>query len=258
VSELARPLVATVLADVARMERATEVATGAGREGRAAFERLLADVGPELSQASLDCDAQAGTLVTSNLWGRVVRLPTTADLWEAPPPSLFTRTAEPAACAAQPAVVELTIDAGVPVAINDIPMSLVELVEVVDTIAGDHGVGRVDVVRAPGTGRVRRIAEAPAAVALAAAVSELERVALGADVAAIKSQLTPYYLALITDGTWHSATRGALDAFVEHVSTRVSGVVRLLLSHGACQVIGRRLNALEDVGTASTSALEAH
>jgi argininosuccinate synthase len=83
--------------------------------------------------------------VDANILGRVA-----GDGWRL--------TREPAAAPATPAVVTVTFERGVPMAINDVPMPLLELIESLATIAGEHGVGRIDGV------------EAPAAVVLAAAL----------------------------------------------------------------------------------------
>ena len=76
---------------------------------------------------------------------------------------------------ADPAYVELTFEAGVPVALNGVPMPLVELIATVATIAGHHGVGRIDMVENRLLGiKSREIHEAPAAVVLHAAHRDLQ------------------------------------------------------------------------------------
>jgi argininosuccinate synthase len=146
---------------------------------------------------------------------------------------LYHRTSEPAACQALPATVELTFERSLPVAVNGIAMPFVEIVEVVETIAGDHGIGRSDMPLGSG---VREITEAPAAVTLGLALAEIERTTLAPRLAALKASLSQVYAAAIDDGAWFSTSRSALDAFVEAASAGVSGVVRVQLFQGECRV----------------------
>jgi argininosuccinate synthase len=129
--------------------------------------------------------------------------------------------------------VELTFERSLPVAVNGIAMPFVEIVEVVETIAGDHGVGRSDTPLASGG---REITEAPAAVTLGLALAEIERTTLAPRLAALKASLSWAYAAAVDDGAWFSTSRAALDAFVAAASTGVSGVVRVQLFQGECRV----------------------
>ena len=181
---LARPIVAAVLAEIARMEKTSRVAHGGMGADGAAFARLLADHAPGLEIVALDAAATArdaaAPRIGANLWGRTVLFPAPSDAWTPMPASLFTRTSDPPAGVAQLAQVDLTFVRGVPVAVNGIPMSFLEVAEVVDTIAGDHGVGRIDQIT-PAFAQAglrrgdREITEAPAAVTLATALADLER-----------------------------------------------------------------------------------
>ena len=164
-----RPVIASHLVRVARMEGATVVAHGATGLDRIRLERLIADLAPELTiHALADHRADAAPRIDQNLWGRTVTMAEPADPWALAPSDTFTRTSEPQSCAAQPAIVEIAIARGVPVAVNGVSLDIHELVEVVDTIAGDHGVGRFD--RA--TAVSRSLVEAPAASVLSAALAE--------------------------------------------------------------------------------------
>jgi argininosuccinate synthase len=234
---LERPIVAAVLAEVARMEKTPLVAHGGVGADHAAFARLLADHAPDLEVVALDTAATAGDAaaprIAANLWGRTVLFPALSDAWTPMPAALFTRTSDPAAGVTQPAQVDLTFEHGVPVAVNGIPMSFLEVAEVVDTIAGDHGVGRID--------QITEITEAPGAVTLATALADLERACLDPRLAVLKTELSAQYAAIVDSGDWYSTTRQALDAFVATAMSSVSGTVRVMLSRGACRVAGREL-----------------
>ncbi len=245
-SSLARPIVAAVSAEVARIERAFAIAHGARGDARMAFERLLGDIASDLVVVALEDVAPIvptrGPRVTTNLWGRLVQLP--AGVAEAALDfPIYTRTTNPLAGHSHPAVVELTFERGQPTAINEIPMQFPELVEVLDTIGGDHGVGRSDRTRRAAARLERAIGESPAAVALAAALDELERTALDARLLTLKTSLVPQYAALANEGGWWSPARLALDAFNDAAIAVLTGTVRLMLFHGGCRVIGCEVGA---------------
>ena len=237
-----RPVIAAHLVAVARMEGATEVAHGAAGADRVRLDRLIAELAPDLAihaLAPVGFDETSGARVDQNLWGRTVTMSGPADGWALAPVDAFTRTSEPHACAAQPAIVEIAIERGVPVSVNGVALDVDELIEVVDTIAGDHGVGRHDLA----SGGSRALVEAPAAAVLSAAIGELAAASFDRDMLALRGQMAQAYSALIDDGRWHTPARAALDAFTTASADRLSGAVRLLLLRGACRVVGRRVGA---------------
>jgi argininosuccinate synthase len=237
VAALGRAAVAKALVDVAGMEGTTVVAHGATGSDRVAMDLLLSDAGPGLSVidvAGAAADLALVPRVASNLWARTVLVPAAADPSDTEPSVLYQRTSQPAAGEGPPALVEISFEQGLPAAVNGIAMPFVEMVEVVDTIAGDHGVGRIEWVDA-GTGH-RRIIESPAAVTLGTALAELERAALPPRLLEIKRGLARAYALVIEDGAWFSPTRRALDAFVEAAAAHVTGRVRVVLSGGDCRI----------------------
>jgi argininosuccinate synthase len=119
-------------------------------------------------------------------------------------------------------------------------MDLVELVDALTTIAGDHGVGRIDMVENRIVGiKSREIYEAPAAVVLHAAHLDLQGFVTPPDLFRLCGQLATAYADLTYAGLWFTPTRDAIDAFVARVQERVTGVVRVKLFHGDARVVGR-------------------
>ena len=237
---VSRPLIASHLVSIARLEGASDVAHGARGRDRARLERLIADLAPELRIHALDVErGPAAVRVDEHLWGRTVTMPAATDA--AGPahagPRLFTRTHAPGACVGEAAVVEIALAAGLPVAVNGVPLDIGELIEVVDTIAGDHGIGRLDSV----LGAVRTVVESPASVVLSAAVAALASAALAPDALALRSISGEAYRALLDEGGWHSPARADLDACVTSTAGELTGAVRLLLQGGQCQVVGHQL-----------------
>lgn len=179
--------------------------------------------------------------IRANLWGRSIEGVPLADPWAPPPEEVFALARAPDQCPDTPACVELAFERGVPVAINGVAMGLTELVASLETIAGAHGVGRIDAVENHLTGiKARAIHEAPAAVVLALAHRELEALVIPRDLERLRQPLGRAYADLVHDGFWFTPTREAIDAFVAAVQPRVTGVVRLALCKGDCRVTGRR------------------
>jgi argininosuccinate synthase len=120
-------------------------------------------------------------------------------------------------------------------------MPLTELINSLETIAGAHGVGRIDMVENRLVGiKSREIYEAPAAVPLHQAHRELETMVISRDLERLKHGLGRTYADLVYNGLWFTPTREAIDAFVAKVQERVTGIVRLKLFKGDSRVVGRR------------------
>jgi argininosuccinate synthase len=274
---LGRPLIAKHVVEIAKMEGATAIAHGCtGKDND--------QVGLDVSARALDPGIQViaparmwamtrtdeieyarvrniqvpATLANpystdSNLWGRSIECGVLEDPWLEPPDDIFTLTRAPADCPDEPAYLEIEFDAGVPVRTNGIDMPLLELFESLETIAGTHGVGRIDMVENRLVGiKSREIYEAPAAVVLHAAHQELENLVIARDLHRIKHDMARLYADAVYNGLWFSQTREAIDAFVASIQPRVTGVVRLKLFKGDCRVVGRKSPfALYDHGLAT-------
>jgi argininosuccinate synthase len=177
----------------------------------------------------------------ANLWGRVVECRSAGDAWTEPTEELYSLTRGPQDSPDEPAYVEIEFNAGVPVRANGIEMPLLELIESFDTIAGAHGVGRVDTIATRLTGtRSRAIVEAPAATILHTAHRELRALIVPRDLDRLSTDLGRRYADLVDHGHWFSWTRQAIDAFAATIQPRVTGVVRLRLFKGDCRVVGRK------------------
>jgi argininosuccinate synthase len=154
---------------------------------------------------------------------------------------VYQLTRSPADAPDLPAYVEVEFEGGVPVAINGVSLSLVELISSLETIAGAHGIGRIDMLenRLGGT-KSREIYEAPAAVLLHAAHNELQKYVTPRDLARLASELGVKYADLVYNGLWYTPTREAIDALVARVQERVTGAIRLKLFKGDYRVVGRK------------------
>ena len=277
---LGRPLIASKLVEIARIESATAIAHGCTGKGNdqvrldvsaRAIEPDIAVIAParewgmtrpeEIEYARergipVPATVDSPYSTDANLWGRSIECGVLEDPNAEPPEEIYTLTKSPAECPDMPAYVEVEFAAGVPSAVNGVAMPLVELIASLETIAGAHGVGRIDMVENRLVGiKSREIYEAPAATVLHAAHRELEGFVIARDLERITRDLGRTYADLVYNGLWYSPTREAIDAFVAKVQETVTGTVRLKLFKGACQVVGRTSPfALYDHGLATYDA----
>ena len=157
-----------------------------------------------------------------------------------PPDDLFMLTVDPAAAPDSPDQLVIEFDQGIPVAIDSVPRSPVELVSVLNDLAGAHGIGREDVVEDRVVGmKSRGVYETPAGTVLRAAHRALEQLVLDRTTLELKDQLAPRYADLVYEGRWWSQERDALDALVNVTQERVTGNVTLKLFKGAVAVLAR-------------------
>jgi argininosuccinate synthase len=275
---LGRALIARRVVELARMEGAEAVAHGCTALGNdqvrlevsmRAIEpgiRILAPAREwRMTPAQLADYARShgivapvgseGFSIDSTLWGRSTSGGLLADAWVEAPEEIFALTRAPADAPDQAAFIDLDFEAGVPVRANGIEMPALELIESLETIAGAHGVGRIDVIENRLVGvRSREVYEAPAAVVLHAAHDDLLRLVVARDLDRVRHALSRAYADLVYNGQWFSPFREALDAFHRSVQSRATGTVRLRLFKGDCRVVARRSPySLEDSDAPSAS-----
>lgn len=272
---LGRPLIAKRLVEIARMEGAGAIAHGCiGKiNDQVRIEVSARTLGPELRLIAIGREwgmSRAEAIeyarghgipipmpgpysIDANLWGRSIECGVLEDPWAEPPEDIYTLTRAAKDCPDEPAYVEIDFESGVPVRTNGVEMSLLELVESLETIAGTHGVGRIDIVENRLVGiKSREIYEAPAAVVLHRAHRELEALVIPRDLERLTHDLSRVYADLVYNGLWFSQTREAIDALVRSIQPRVTGTVRLKLFKGDCRVVGRKSpNSLYDRDLAS-------
>jgi argininosuccinate synthase len=175
--------------------------------------------------------------VDANFWARSLTSRDRDDPWAQIPEEMYVLTKAASDAPEVPAVVEIEFESGTPIKINGVPMPFAELIQSLATIAGAHGVGRVEFVEPDVAGSPRRrILEAPAAVTLQTALRELQAFMTPRDLHGLSAEMAAKYISLVLEGAWFSPARHALDAFVAKATTPVTGTVRLKLDKGVCQV----------------------
>jgi argininosuccinate synthase len=240
-TSLGRPLIASKLVEVARIEQASLVAHGGTGNDRVRLDTCVHALNPALKVIAIVPAGQTPNTVDANLWGRAVQYGVVDDPWTEAPEEVYTLTKAPADCPDEAAYVEISFERGVPVAINGVEMPFLELIGSLGIIAGAHGVGRIDMVenRVAGS-KAREIYEAPAAVVLHAAHKELQKMVVDTGVDRFSRAVSLQYADTIYNGLWFAPLREALDAFIDNVQERVTGVIRMKLFKGDCRVVGRK------------------
>ncbi|MGH3630419.1 MAG: argininosuccinate synthase, partial [Sciscionella sp.] len=154
---------------------------------------------------------------------------------------VYSYTQDPTVHFQAPDEVTITFEAGVPVAIDGEPVTMLQAISVLNQRAGVQGVGRLDMVEDRLVGiKSREVYEAPGAIALITAHQELESVTVERDLARFKRQVQQRWTELVYDGLWFSPLKDALDTFVARSQEYVSGEVRMVLHAGTAVPTGRR------------------
>jgi argininosuccinate synthase len=264
VSALSRPLIAKHLARVARELGADSVAHGCTGKGndQVRFESAVAALAPELVSIAPVRDlaltrdkaivyaekhklpirqsAKNPYSIDKNVWGRAVETGFLEDPWNAPIEDLYEYTQDPT-IPRDADEVTITFDQGVPVALDGVPHTPIQMVVAMNALAGKHGVGRIDMIEDRLVGiKSREVYEAPAGIALINAHEELENLTLERDLGRYKRGVEARWAELVYDGLWFSGLKRSLDAFIDDTQKYVSGDIRLSLQGGRATVTGRR------------------
>jgi argininosuccinate synthase len=264
VSALSRPVIVKHLVEAARYHGADTVAHGCTGKGndQVRFEVGIGALAPELKMMApvrdsgmtrdkaiafaaeaglpIDVTKKSPYSIDQNVWGRAVETGFLEDIWNGPIEDVYDYTQNPAT-PRDPDEVVITFAAGVPVAIDGKPVTMLEAIEILNERAGGQGVGRLDMVEDRLIGiKSREVYEAPGAIALITAHQELENVTLERDLARFKRTVEQRWTELVYDGLWFSPLKRALDGFVEEANEHVTGDIRMTLHGGRAVVTGRR------------------
>ncbi|MBC8121881.1 MAG: argininosuccinate synthase [Gemmatimonadaceae bacterium] len=262
---LARPLIARLLVQCAKAVGADAVAHGCTGKGndQVRFDVSIAALNPRLKvlaparewgmsrEETIAYGERHGipAPVTKkspysfdfNLLGRSIECGSLEDPWLEPPEEIYAMTRAIHDTPAEPTYVEIEFDRGVPVAIDGKGMDAVRLVTELNRLAGDHGVGRIDMVENRLVGiKSREIYECPAGVLLILAHQALEALTLPREVSSYKRGMEDTYAQMVYNGLWYSPLRGALDSFIDFTQRTVTGTVRVRLQRGNAVVVGRK------------------
>ncbi len=277
-TSFARPLIAKHMVAVAEREGADAVAHGATGKGndQVRFELASYALKPDVKviapwrewdlKGREDCIAYAArygipTGITkekpysmdANLYHISYEGGVLEDPWAEPPAGMWRLTVDPEAAPDTPRVVEVAFEAGTPVALDGERMDPVTLLATANRIAGEHGVGRVDLVENRFVGmKSRGCYETPGGTLLFHAHKAIEQLTLDRQVLKLRDELVPRYAHAVYDGFWYAPEREVMQRTLDDIQRPVTGVARLKLYKGAVSVLGRKSpNSLyrQDVAT---------
>ena len=163
------------------------------------------------------------------------------DPWAEPPASIFILTRSPEDAPEKPAYIEIDFVSGVPVAVDGETLSAASLLDRLNRVGGEHGIGRVDLVENRFVGmKSRGVYETPGMTILHAAHRAVESLTLDREVAHLKDSLNSRVAEMIYYGFWYAPEFEAIRALVDESQKNVTGTARLKLYKGNCIVVGRR------------------
>ena len=262
----ARPLIAKTLVDVAHKEDAKYICHGATGKGndQVRFETGIASFDPELKIIApwrmWDINSREDAIDYANKHG--ISVPVTKEkiysrdqnLWhisheggdiedlttEHQEDILYLMTTSPEKAKNDPTYVEISFEKGWPVKVDGKALAPVELLETLNKIAGENGVGITDIVENRIVGmKSRGIYETPGGTLLMEALNELECIIFDKDTLNFKKLVSQKYADLTYSGQWFTPLREALDAFVDKVHENATGTIKLKLYKGNIKVAGR-------------------
>jgi argininosuccinate synthase len=265
-TSIARPLIAKAQVEVARAAGADAVSHGATGKGndQVRFELTYAALAPDLTVIApwREWDLNSRTALIEFAKRHDIPVPVTTerpyssdrnlfhisfeggileDPWAEPPPKMFLLTNSPEAAPDVPVYVEIEYERGDPVAVDGDRLGPAALLERVNRIGGEHGIGRVDLVENRYVGmKSRGVYETPGGTILHAAHRALESLTLDREVLHLRDSLVPRYAEMIYYGFWFSPERQAVQRLMDEVQTDVTGTVRLKLYKGNVMVAGRK------------------
>ena len=175
------------------------------------------------------------------------------DPWTEVPDYVFTRTKSITETPNQPEVINIEFNNGDPVKLNGKIMKPDLLLSELNSKAGVHGVGRVDIVENRFVGmKSRGVYETPGGTILLHAHRAIESITLDSGEAHLKDELMPKYAELIYNGLWFSSERIAIQNLIDSTQSNVNGEVKIKLFKGNVIVLGRKSpNSLYDASLVS-------
>lgn len=261
---LARPLIASKLAEVAKNEGADAVAHGCTSKGndQIRFELTLKAYAPELDiiapariwgmsrKQEIEYARIKGIplpkehkrfSIDANLWSRSIEGSEIDDPYAVVPEDAFKWTVSPEKAPDEPLILEIEFADGVPVSLNGERLDPVTLITKLNVLAGKYGFGRVDHIENRVVGfKSREVYEAPAALVLIQTHKDLEKLVLTPKEYRFKRLVDQLWTDLIYQGLWIEPLRKHLDVLINSIEKYVEGEVKIKLYKGTLTVLGRK------------------
>ena len=262
---IGRPLLAKLMVDIAVAECADTIAHGCTGKGndQVRFEVGIQTLAPQMQilaplriwefksreeeidyalehKIPIKIKKDSPYSIDENLWGIAVECGILEDPTVPPPDDAYQITSSPKNAPEQSETISIEFQQGIPVSLNGIQFSAVELVKTLNFIGGKHGIGRMDLIENRVVGiKSREVYEAPAAVILHAAHKELEKLILDKETFRYKQEVSNKVANLIYDGLWFSPLFNSLMAFVDVSQENITGAVTVEFYKGNITVLSR-------------------
>ncbi|KRK98231.1 argininosuccinate synthase [Secundilactobacillus odoratitofui DSM 19909 = JCM 15043] len=282
ISALSRPLISKKLVEVAQEENATAVAHGCTGKGndQVRFEVAIHALNPALEVLSpvrdwhwsreeeieyakkhnipIPIDLDSPYSIDANIWGRANEAGVLEDPWVSAPEDAYALTKPIDQTPDVPTDIEITFEQGVPTQLNGKAMQLADLIQELNQIAGENGIGRIDHIENRLVGiKSREVYEAPAATVLMKAHKQLEDLTFERDLAHFKPVIEKQLSEMIYNALWFSPLMDALLAFLKTTQEVVSGVIKVQLFKGNVITLGRKSeSSLYDKNLATYTAAD--
>jgi argininosuccinate synthase len=265
---IARPVLARAQVQVARRTGCTALAHGCTGKGndQVRFESAFAALAPDmqviapwrhdawklsgrlamldyLKQRNIPTTASATKIYSRdrNLWHISHEGGAIEDPWNPPPDDAWMLTVDPRKAPDTPAEVTLSFRAGRPVALDGKAMEAWRIIAELNTLAGAHGVGRIDLVENRRVGmKSRGLYETPGGTVLVEGLRALEELVLDRETRHYREHLGLTFAELVYDGRWFTPLREALWACAAKMAERLDGEVVVRLSKGVATAVRRR------------------
>ncbi len=162
------------------------------------------------------------------------------DPWAKAEEDMWRWTVSPEAAPDKSTMLELIFKQGDIVAIDGQVMTPAEVLAYLNKIAGENGVGRLDIVENRYVGmKSRGCYETPGGTVMLKAHRAIESLTLDREVAHLKDEIMPRYTTLIYNGYWWSPERKLLQQMIDASQVNVSGKVLIKLYKGNVIIVGR-------------------
>jgi len=190
--------------------------------------------------------------IDENMWGRAIEGDILEDPKTIPPEDIYEWTLSSEDAKDEPTLVSIEFEEGVPVAIDGEMMKLTEIINKTNEIAGENGIGRVDIIENRMIGlKSRELYEVPGAKLLIEAHKALEQLVLTTDEIRFAEHMSTLYADLIYSALWQEPLREDIDQAIDHMQRRVSGKVIMKLFKGSMQPVSREspfsLHSIEQI-----------
>jgi len=163
------------------------------------------------------------------------------DPWVEPKEDMYVLTASPESAPDKATYVEIGFERGNPVSVDGAAMTPARLLDHMNEVAGENGIGRVDMVENRFVGmKSRGVYETPGGTVLWAAHRAVESITMDREVMIMRDSVIPKYAQLVYNGFWYAPEMKALQGFIDSTQENVTGTARLKLYKGNCIVVGRK------------------